>query len=60
MKVRLSLNDEEKNEVQEVYESLTTDQLMGDASNEEIEMQMSPSILHSKLWVKKRIRNIVD
>ena len=51
MKVRLSLNDNEKMKVQEVYDSLTTDQLMGRCLKGRT--QNANESIHSKLWNKK-------
>ena len=51
MKVSLSLNSDEKAKVVEVYESLTTDELMGRCLKGRT--QNANESLHSKLWMKK-------
>ena len=51
MKVKMLLNDDESNRVQEVYKSLTTDQLMGRCLKGRT--QNANESVHSKLWSKK-------
>ena len=57
MKIKVSLSDDESKRVQEVYKSLTTDQLMSRCLKGRT--QNANESVHSKIWSKKPKTNFV-